>query len=112
MRRGTLYLAVVLALAVSSAAPARAAGSGGNDTLSSWSGLWSWLVAVVSHQPALQTDCDRGSHMDPNGGCTATVAPLSECGSQIDPDGRCRAAVAPLSDCGSHMDPDGHCNAV
>ncbi len=112
MRRGTLYLAVVLALAVSSAAPARAAGSGGNGVLSSWSslhGLWSWLVAVVSHQPALQTDC--GSHMDPNGHCYATVAPLSGCGSQIDPNGRCRTAVAPLSDCGSHIDPNGHCYA-
>ncbi|HEX3531831.1 MAG TPA: hypothetical protein VH988_32635 [Thermoanaerobaculia bacterium] len=87
MRRGNLYLAVVLALAVSSAAPARAAGSGGNGALSSWPslhGLWAWLVAVVSHQPALQTHCDR----------------------------RCTIVVAPTSDCGSHIDPDGHCNAV
>jgi len=92
MRRGTLYLAVVLALAVSSAAPARAAGSEGSGVLSSWPslhGLWSWLVAVVSHQPALQTDCDRGIHIDPNGGCTVVVAPLSECGIHIDPNGHC-----------------------
>lgn len=86
MRRGTLYLAMVLALAVSTAAPARAAGSRGNGVLSSWPslhGLWSWLVAVVSHQPTLQTHCDRH--------CTI---------------------VTPTSDCGSHMDPNGHCNTL
>lgn len=91
MRRGTLQLAVVLALAAGPVAPAQAAGPGGAP--SSWPGLhslWSWLAAIVTHQPALQ-------------------AALADCGSQIDPDGRCRAAAAATQspDWGSQIDPNG-----
>jgi len=106
---------VALALAAALAgpmAPAWAAGSDGRGVpVWSWAGLWSWLTAAVAHQPALQADCDRGSHMDPNGGCVAAVAPLSDCGSHMDPDGRCHAAaVAPLADCGIMIDPNGGCH--
>ena len=112
MRRGTLRLAVALALAAALAgpvAPARAAGSDGRGgPVWSWAGLWSWLTAAVAHQPALQADC--GSQIDPDGRCRTAVAPLSDCGSHIDPNGSCRAAaVAPLSDCGSQIDPNGRC---
>jgi hypothetical protein len=109
MRRGILQLAVALALAAGPVAPAQAAGPGGAP--SSWPGLhslWSWLAAVVTHQPVLQSACDWGSQIDPNGGCRAVAAPLADCGSQINPDGRCRAAAATQSpDRGSQIDPNG-----
>ena len=114
MRRGTLHLVVALALAAALAgpvAPARAAGSNGRGgPIWSWAGLWSWLAAAVTHQPALQADCDRGSQIDPNGRCVAVVTPVADCGSHMDPDGGCRAAVAPLADCGPYIDPNGSCH--
>jgi hypothetical protein len=110
MRRGTLRLAVVLALAAGPVAPAQAADSRGAP--SSWPGLhslWSWLVAVIAHQPAFQTTCDWGSQIDPNGGCRAAAALQTACdrGSQIDPDGGCRAAANAAPDESLHIDPDG-----
>jgi len=94
MRRGPLHLAAVLALAVALAGPvpaARAAGSSGNGAPLSWSSLkalWSWLINGVSPQPSLQLTCERGIHIDPDGGCTAAaLAPVSDRGSHIDPNG-------------------------
>jgi hypothetical protein len=88
MRRGILQLAVALALAAGPVAPAHAAGPGGAP--SSWPGLhslWSWLAAVVTHQPVLQSACDRGSQIDPNGGCRAAVSAAPDESLHIDPDG-------------------------
>jgi len=108
MRRGTLRLAVVLALAAGSVAPAQAGGSRGAP--SSWPGLhnlWSWLVAVIAHQPALQSTCDRGSQIDPDGGCWAAASATPDESSHIDPDGGGRAAASATPDESSHIDPNG-----
>jgi len=103
IRRERLRLVAALVLVIALAAPvtpAQAADGG-------WPGrIWSWLAAVLPWQPPVQTTCDWGPMIDPNGGCrsTATGASTDQC-SSIDPDGRCRDGVTP--DQGSSIDPDG-----
>lgn len=106
MRRETFRFVAALALAVALAgpvAPARAAGGdsrGGSPW--SWAGLWSWLTTA-----ATASGCDRGSQIDPNGGCvTAAAASGCDRGSYIDADGRC-ATAATKPDHGIHIHPHG-----
>lgn len=65
-RRFVAALALAAVLAVP-AAPAQAAESGPPAEQSGvWEQLWQWLTEVVD--PAgLLSDCEHGSHIDPNG---------------------------------------------
>jgi hypothetical protein len=116
--RWVAALAVVLLLA-GPAASVHAAGfgrpvTGGIGIWNDVGGLWSWIKAAVLGGAA-QTACDKGSYIDPNGGCrAATLQTACDKGISIDPDGGCRAAAAAASpgatadsDKGGYIDPNG-----
>jgi len=68
-------LVVLLAL-VGPVAAANAAGTGaGQGTEGGWlslDGLWSW-IKVLLPPVAETTSCEKGSSIDPNGGCVAAA---------------------------------------
>jgi hypothetical protein len=63
-------LALALLL-VGPVAPAHAAGRPATAT-HHWPGLanlWTWMRAALPWGPVVQTACDKGSSIDPDGGC-------------------------------------------
>jgi hypothetical protein len=91
--------AVVLLLA-GGVAPVYAAGSarpvnGKPGLAAGVAALWAWIGTALSAGPLAQTAaCDKGSYIDPDGGCrTAAAAPAggttadTDKGSSIDPNG-------------------------
>jgi hypothetical protein len=113
MRRKTvLVVLVVLLLTTPWASAAPRQGRGGPvtafgilipDVLSQ---AWSFLTGGWSKE---------GCHIDPNGRCVTTAAPLpTKEGCHIDPDGgQCITSAPPMSsaDTGCHIDPNGSCGS-
>jgi len=101
LRNHGLRCAAVAAVALVLAgpvAPAHAAGrtlTGGSSIQAGVAALWDWAKTIFSPGPVAQLACDKGSLIDPNGGCTATASPAggptatpdSDAGSSIDPNG-------------------------
>jgi len=90
--RCVVAFAVVLLLA-GPVAPVHAAGFGrpaaGEIGISSGvAGLWAWIKTVLSVGPVVQTACDKGGYIDPDGGCRAAASTAgSDKGGYIDPNG-------------------------
>jgi len=87
-------LAVAMML-IASAAPAGAARgpAAGHERLwPSLASLWTWVRAVVFPWDSVGTACDKGSSIDPNGGCHTwepVVQTACDKGISIDPNGGC-----------------------
>jgi hypothetical protein len=102
-RRGTLLALAVLSLALVLAAPGAAEAGPQVDAAvkpSLGGKVWGWFedwLAALRNPWAIfaESDCDQGSHIDPNGGGTCLL---------IGPGGATDGAD---SDQGSHIDPNG-----
>jgi hypothetical protein len=117
-----ITLAAALAVLLTLAAPAQAAGwngwaSGGDPLQSAWQWLASfWAPQAPAHHSSRTTKTDRGTGIDPNGQSPSDrglgVDPnglKSDRSSGIDPNGGATTSAAPCPNCerGAGTDPNG-----
>lgn len=102
-RRGTLLALAVLSLVLTAPGAAEAEPQSPADTAAqtsvkgkAWGWVESWLAVIRKPLSIFaDSDCDQGSHIDPNGG--GICIPMGAGG----------AGDGANSDQGSHIDPDG-----
>ncbi|HEY2740235.1 MAG TPA: hypothetical protein VGK45_17630, partial [Thermoanaerobaculia bacterium] len=73
--------------------------TGGIGISSGVAGLWEWIKTAFSAGAVVQTACDKGSSIDPDGGCRAAAAsPAGSAGAN---------GTTADSDAGGYIDPNG-----